>query len=65
MVLAFVAFSAIGANAQDRRGDRDDRYEDQDRNGNYNQNGNYDNRGNERRGYRAAMQKGYNEGLRQ
>ena len=70
IVLAFVAFSALSANAQDRRGDRDDRndrYEDQDRNGNYNQNDGYGNRnsGNDRRKYQAAMQKGYNEGLRQ
>ena len=67
MVLAFVAFSATGASGQDRRGDRNDRYEDQDRNGNYNQNGDYDNRnrGNDRRGYQAAMQKGYNQGLKQ
>ena len=67
MVLAFVAFSATGASAQDRRGDRNDRYEDQDRNGNYNQNDDYDNRNrsNDRRGYQAAMEKGYKAGLKQ
>lgn len=75
MAFGIIMFSGASADAQNRRADRgrdDDRYEQQQQNGVYNNgrdhdpNGQYDDR---RRGnghqMREAMQRGYQDGLRQ